>query len=97
MTDQIITVIARIKAKPGLEDTVRQELFKLLAPTRSEKGCINYDMHQSCDDASLFRFHENWSSDEDLPSDLPAPHVKSVFEKSQNLLADRVDLSRCER
>ena len=45
MADQIITVIARIKAKPGLEDTVRQELLKLLGPTRSEKGCINYDMH----------------------------------------------------
>src|SRR2546428_10933244 len=56
MTDQIITVIARLKAKPGLEDSVRQELFKLLAPTRSEKGCINYDMHQSCDDASFFSF-----------------------------------------
>ncbi len=82
MTDQIITVIARIKAKPGLEDSVRQELFKLLAPTRSEKGCINYDMHQSCDDASLFLFHENWSSDEDLRAHLPAPHIKSWFSTS---------------
>src|SRR5438552_333599 len=96
MTDQIITVIARIKAKPGMEDTVRQ-LFKLLGPTRSEKGCINYDMHQSFDDASLFLFHENWSSDEDLQAHLASPHIKSWFEKSKTLLAEPVEVTRCKR
>ncbi len=97
MTDQIITVVARIKAKPGLEDTVRQELLKLLGPTRSEKGCINYDMHQSCEDASLFLFHENWSSDEDLRVHLAAPHIKSWFEKSKTLLAEPVEVTRWKR
>ena len=98
MTNQIIiTVVARIKAKPGLEDTVRQELLKLLGPTRSEKGCINYDMHQSFDDASLFLFHENWSSDEDLQAHLASPHIKSWFEKSKTLLAEPVEVTRCKR
>ena len=97
MTNQIITVVARIKAKPGLEDTVRQELLKLLGPTRSEKGCINYDMHQCCEDASLFLFHENWSSDEDLRVHLAAPHIKSWFEKSKTLLAEPVEVTRWKR
>ena len=41
MTNQQITVVVRIGAKPGLEPRVRQELSGLLGPTRREKGCIN--------------------------------------------------------
>jgi quinol monooxygenase YgiN len=42
-----LTVIAHVRAKPGQESRVRQLLEGLLAPTRAEAGCINYDLHQS--------------------------------------------------
>ena len=57
-----MTVVVRIKAKPGMVPLVKQELLDLLAPTRDEDGCINYDMHQAVADDSLFLFHENWTS-----------------------------------
>ena len=43
MSDQV-TVVARIRAKPGKEERVQRELLKLLAPTRAEKGCVNYEV-----------------------------------------------------
>ena len=42
MTDKKITVAAQIRAKDGMEETLKRELVKLVGPTRSEKGCINY-------------------------------------------------------
>jgi quinol monooxygenase YgiN len=38
MADGKVTVIARIKAKPGLEETVKKEVMNLVSPTRSEAG-----------------------------------------------------------
>lgn len=46
MANQPVTVVVRLKARPGKEAQVRQELFNLLAPTRAEQGCINFDMHE---------------------------------------------------
>jgi quinol monooxygenase YgiN len=46
-TSNQVTVVVRLRAKPGMETRVRQELANLLAPTRQERGCINFDMHES--------------------------------------------------
>jgi quinol monooxygenase YgiN len=93
MTDTKVTVIARIKAKPEKAEQVKQGLLKLILPTRSETGCINYDLHQSAMDDSLFLFHENWTSEDDLTRHLEAPHVKSWFEQADELLAEPVEIT----
>ena len=55
-----LTVIARVRAKKGKASLLRKELRRLIAPTRAEAGCINYDLHESQDDPALFVFYENW-------------------------------------
>ncbi|MBI3466660.1 MAG: extracellular solute-binding protein [Planctomycetes bacterium] len=92
-----LTVVARIKAKPGMEAKVKQELVKLLAPTRREKGCINYDMHQSVNDKSLFLFYENWESEEDLKKHLESPHIQAWFKLSGELLAEPIEITRWKK
>ena len=62
MTDNEIMVLAKLKAKEGMADKVRQEGLSLVAPTRSEAGCISYDFHQDNEDKSSFMFYENWTS-----------------------------------
>jgi quinol monooxygenase YgiN len=57
-----LTVVAKIKAKTGSEQLMYKELVKLIHPTLSEAGCINYDLHRSIEDRSLFLFYENWTS-----------------------------------
>jgi quinol monooxygenase YgiN len=96
MGTQKVTVVARIKAKPGMEEKVRQELMSLVTPTRSEPGCINYDLHQSPDDTSVFLFYENWVSKEDLDKHLDMPYLKAWREKSEDLLAEPVDMTLWE-
>ena len=86
-------MVARIRAKPGNEERVREELLRVVAPTRAEAGCINYDMHQSTDDARLFMFHENWVSKEALDDHLKTPHLTALLAVLPDLLAEPLDLS----
>ena len=62
MNNQKLTIVAKILAKPEHRNLVKNELIKLIAPTKSEKGCINYDLHQDNDNENLFLFYENWEN-----------------------------------
>ena len=93
MPSNKVTVVARIKAKEGLDKRVKQELINLLAPTRSEEGCINYDLHQSVHDKSLFLFYETWKSEDDLKRHLETPHMKNFLKRAEELLAEPLDVT----
>jgi quinol monooxygenase YgiN len=47
MAENKVTVVAKCRAKPGMEDTVKEEIMALVGPTRYDVACINYDLHQS--------------------------------------------------
>jgi len=93
MTGKQVTVVARLKARAGLEARVKQELLNLLSPTRAERGCINFDMHEAPNDPSLFLFHENWTSEDDLKKHFETPHIKRWIKLSEALLAEPLDLA----
>ena len=57
-----LTIIAKLKAKPGAEEQLYEECRKLIAPTLAEEGCINYDMHRSIEDPGTIMFYENWTT-----------------------------------
>ncbi|MEI6056256.1 MAG: putative quinol monooxygenase [Lentisphaerota bacterium] len=74
-----VTVIAKFTAKAGCTQKVKTQLCKLLVPTRKEKGCINYDLHEDNSDAGVFIFHENWESNELLDKHLSSEHIKNFL------------------
>lgn len=88
MAEQKVTVVAQIRAKDGMEEKVKQELLGLVGPTRSEKGCINYQLHQSFENKTLFMFYENWASKKDLDEHARAPHMKAHMKKALELFAE---------
>ena len=92
MAEKKVTVVAKIKAKPGMEDKVRETLLNLVGPTRKEAGCINYDLHVSIDDKSLFMFYENWTSKKDLDEHLAMPYLQDFIGKSDDLLAEPLEV-----
>ena len=96
MAGRNVTVFALVKAKPGMEETAKQELLALVEPTRSEEGCINYDLHQSLDHKGQFRFYENWTSKELLERHLESAHVKRFIAKADQLLAEPPEITLWE-
>jgi len=79
MSEQV-TVIARARAKSGFEKRVREELERMLVPTRAEAGCIHYDLHESPADPRDFMFHETWQSLSHLEAHRQTPHIKRMRE-----------------
>jgi quinol monooxygenase YgiN len=80
-----ITVVATFQARPGREADLKKALLSLVAPTRQEAGCLNYDLHQSPEDAGRFLFHENWSSRAQLDAHLQSPHIQVLLPRLADL------------
>jgi len=84
-TKHIVTVVATFEARPGKEAALKQALLSLLAPTRKEAGCINYDLHVSPESPAKFLFHENWTSKELLDAHLKSPHIAALLPRVDEL------------
>ena len=93
MGNKQVTVIARVRAKQGMEETVKNTLVGLLEPSRADEGCINYDLHQDQENPALFMFHENWTSEEALNKHLATPHLQAFIKKADELLAEPLDVT----
>jgi quinol monooxygenase YgiN len=89
-----LTVIAYITAKVGCEDRVHRALLDLVALTRQEKGCINYDLHRSCESATKFVIYENWESPADLHTHAKAPHIQEFGRIADQLLERPAEITK---
>ena len=89
-----LTVIARMHARPDRTAELREALGILVQETRQESGCLNYDLHISPDDPTLFVFHETWASRAHWEAHDEAPHLRTFRERGRELLAGttQVDL-----
>jgi quinol monooxygenase YgiN len=87
-----VTVIARFRSKPGKEKDLRAELLALVAPTRAEDGCVNYDLHESNETPGLFFFYENWTTAASLARHLDTQHIKKMLGQTSDLLAEPIEI-----
>ena len=61
-----ITIVAHIRAKADQVALVQSELEKMVASTRQEPGCLQYDLHRDNQDPAHFVMLEAWASPEQL-------------------------------
>ncbi len=87
-----ITVVATFQAKPGKAEELKRALISLVAPTRKEAGCLNYDLHQSPDDPGKFLFHENWTTKAALDAHLQMPHIQVLLPRMDELAVGMPDI-----
>jgi len=89
-----LTVIAYITAKAGHADQVRDALLDLVAETRKEKGCVNYDLHQSSKNACEFAMYENWTSASDLELHAKSAHIQAFAKSAGDLLDGPAEITK---
>ncbi len=70
-----LTIVANIVAKPDKVEIVKVALERLVATTRAEAGCLQYDLHQDNANPARFLFYENWESRELWQAHMNAPHL----------------------
>jgi quinol monooxygenase YgiN len=86
----VLTIIAHVKAKPGMERRMREDLLALLTPTRSEAGCITFDLLIDINDPTVFMLYENWESKAALEAHFEQPYVKQVLQAYEVTLAEPI-------
>ena len=88
-----LTVIAKFHAKPGYEQSVKQGLLGMVAPSRQDEGVLNYDIFQSTDDPTIFFTYENWTGKDALDKHMQTPHFKNLGEATKDTLAEPMEIS----
>lgn len=87
-----LSVIAKFTAKPGREKDVLLGLKEMIAPTRLEEGCINYDLHESRTVPGVFYFYENWTGKDVLDKHLVSAHIQNALKKIEGFLREPIEL-----
>jgi quinol monooxygenase YgiN len=85
-----VTVVAKVVAKRESVESVRGELLRLIAPTRSEEGCIEYRLHQDSADPAVFIFFENWESEACLARHVESDHFKDYVSAIDGMLEEKI-------
>ena len=88
----MLTVIAKFEAKPGMENSYKEELQKMLDPSRAEAGCLNYSVYQSTDNPAMMFTYENWTGKDALDAHMETPYFKTLGEISQEMLTKPIEI-----
>lgn len=82
-----LVVVAVITAKDGGESAVRDALAALVAPTRAEDGCVDYQLFESQTAPGTFITIERWHGQADLDAHMQTPHIAATFAAAGDSLA----------
>jgi quinol monooxygenase YgiN len=83
-----LTVVAKVVAKTDSVESVKNEMLKLIEPTRKENGCIGYNLHQDNEDPAVFVFYETWESLACLDKHMNTDHFKSFVSSVSSLVEE---------
>jgi quinol monooxygenase YgiN len=87
-------ILARFVARPGQEAALKAALTSLIAPSRREIGCYQYDLLEDSSDARQFCFVERWDDPRAFDRHLDAPKIKATLEQIEGLVESPPDIRR---
>lgn len=87
----IITLIARIIAKPGKETLLAEEIVKIARTVREqEKGCLMYMPYVSANNPAEITFLEKYVDRDALDAHVQSPYFKQYREITKEFVAERL-------
>ena len=93
MNDQEIVLIARLKVRDDAVEEAKRLALKIVADSRVEEGCLNYDVHQAVDDPTVFVWHETWKNRAALDEHFEFPYFKEFFAAAGALAAEEPQIT----
>ncbi len=96
MNNENIVLFARLKVKAERIDEAKSAALRIVADSRHETGCVNYDIHQSIEDAAVFFWHETWASKAALDEHFATRHFVEFFKTVEKVAAEppQINLTR---
>lgn len=88
MSDEKIVLIAKAKIKPEFVEEAKKAALAIVADSRAESGCVNYDVHQSIEDETVLFWHETWKNKEAIDEHFQTPAFQNFMAKVEPFLAE---------
>jgi quinol monooxygenase YgiN len=85
-----VTVLRLRRSQSGSEEQFLAEIPPLVAATRAEAACLNYDFHRAADEPNKFMFYENWTSLAGLEAHARSAHIQRFRANIAEFLANRL-------
>lgn len=92
-----LNVIARFKAKQGMEQRVRETLESMIEPTLNEAGNVGYALHQGLQDPTVFVLYEGWKSQEALKTHMGQPYFHQMDDRLRDTLERPYQVTMVEK
>ena len=83
-------LFARLHARAGNADAVRQAILDVQGPTSNEPGCLEYHAFQSVRDPDEFYIHSRWQDAAAFDAHVALSHTKRFVECVEPLLDHRL-------
>jgi quinol monooxygenase YgiN len=84
----VLTVVAKLRAKPGKGDELEALLIEQVKAVRgAEPDCLVYRLHRSPKDRDLFFFYEQYRSRDAFDLHRKAPHLAAFRDRRDPLVA----------
>lgn len=96
MSDEKIVLIARLKVKADKVEELRSAALAIVADSRNEAGNINYDIHQSIEDETVFFWHETWANKAAIDEHFATSFFGEFFKVVEEVAAEppQINLTR---
>ncbi len=94
MSESTIRVIAQVIARTETITEVHTILQAIVAPTRREIGCLNYQLFRNNAYEAEFLFIEEWVDEQAIEAHFATPHIQEALTKITPLLAASPNIQR---
>ncbi|MCW5960544.1 MAG: antibiotic biosynthesis monooxygenase [Pyrinomonadaceae bacterium] len=88
MNDEKIVLIARLKVKDDKVEELKSAALKIVRDSRDEEGNLNYDVHQSIEDETVFFWHETWKNRAAIDEHFSTPFFQEFFQVVSGIAAE---------
>jgi quinol monooxygenase YgiN len=85
-----IHFVVRFEPKPGNATEFREELLRVVGPTRAEIGCLAIHVLESLREPFLFAIHSEWADEAAFELHAQLPHTVRFLEAAKELLSHPV-------
>ena len=82
--------IVRFEPLPGKEMEFREELLRVIGPTRSEIGCLAIQVFESLREPFVFAIHSEWADEAAFELHAQLPHTVRFLGAAKELLTHPV-------
>lgn len=88
-----VRIVAPLTVKPEYLEDVTQALLAIVAASREEPGCLQYDLHREIGSSHSFVFYERWRSDEAVALHEASEHFQHFIKQIDGKL-DSIEVKK---